>query len=115
MKLNPNLPDLLCGVYVKNIVECTDTESFLLWKEHEDDNNAYRTQNCGCGVHIGYIKDDQDMPIWISIQLGTYKGVEFLRWESTSRYVDYAAIRDWFNLHFPNAYHTNSMNIHNVK
>ena len=94
MKLNPNLPDLLCGVYVKNIVECTDTESFLLWKEN---------------------KDDQDMSIWISIQLGTYKGVEFLRWESTSRYVDYTAIRDWFNLHFPNAYHTNSMNIHNVK
>lgn len=115
MKLNPNIPELLSNKVITNIVECTDTESFLLWKQHKDDDSAYRTNNTGCGVHIGYVNDDKNMPVWISIQLGSFRSVDFLRWEATSRYVDYTAIQEWFDLHFPSANHTNAMNIHNLK
>ena len=114
MKLNPNLPEYLYGKTIKNIVEMTDTESFMLWCKYEDDL-VYSTDRSGCGVHIGYINDDKEMPVWISIQLAQYKGVSLLRWEATSRFVDYTAIIDWFDLHIPNVYHTNTMNIHNVK
>ena len=113
MKLNPTIPNLLIGRKVKNIVEMTDTESFMLWKEYQDDN-IYNTENSGSGLHVGFINDDENMPIWISLQFGKYKGVEFLKWEATSRFVDYNVINAWFKEHFPEARYTNAMNIHNV-
>ena len=114
MKLNPTLPYLLIGRKVNNIVEMTDTESFMLWKEYQDDN-IYKTENSRSGLHVGFINGDENMPIWISLQFGKYKGVEFLKWEATSRFVDYNVITAWFKEHFPEAIHTNAMNIHNVK
>ena len=114
MKLNPTLPDLLIGRKVKNIVEMTDTESFMLWKEYQDDN-IYETEGSGSDLHVGFINDDESMPIWISLQFGKYKGAEFLKWEATSRFVDYNVIYAWFKEHLPEASHTNAMNIHNVE
>lgn len=117
MKLNPSLPIIIepsmVSIY-KNIVEMTYTESFYLWKEFQDDT-VYKTDNVGCGVNVGFVNNDQAMPIFISINPGTYKGVEFLSWEATSRFVDYYVIEGYFKLHFPDANHTNAMNIHNIR
>lgn len=114
MKLNQTLPDLFLGREVKNIVEMTDTESFMLWCKYEDDN-IYSTERQGCGINVGFVKDDQDMPIFISVRFAKYKGVEILTWEATSQYVDHAVIQEWFKVHFPSANHSDTMNIHNVK
>ena len=114
MKLNPNLPEYLHGRTVKNIVEMTDTESFMLWCKYEDDL-VYSTDSSGCRIHIGHIDDNKEMPVWISVQFAQYKGTSLLRWEATSRFVDYTVVIEWFDLHFTDAYHTNTMNIHNIK
>ena len=117
MKINPSLPTMIepsMVNYYNNIVEMTHTESFYLWKEFQDDA-IYTSDNVGCGMNVGFVNDDQDMPIFISINTGIYKGVKFLAWEATSRFVDYDVIKAYFKLHFPDANHTNTMNIHNVK
>lgn len=113
MKLNQTLPHYLLTKKVNNIVEMTDTESFMLWCKYENDLE-YTTDRSGCGINVGFVNDDQSMPVFISVQFATYKGKQLLRWEATSRFVDYTLIREWFDLHFPTAYHTNCMNIHNI-
>ena len=117
MKINPSLPNMIDPSMVKdykNIVEMTSAESFYIWKEFQDDT-VYETDSIGCGLNVGFVNDDQNMPIFVSINTGRYKGVSFLAWEATSRFVDYDVIKGYFKLHFPEAYHTNAMNIHNVR
>lgn len=117
MKINPSLPTMLIPTEAKqykNIVEMTSTESFYIWKEFQDDK-IYKTHNIGCGMNVGFVNDDQNMPIFISIITGEYKGVKFLAWEATSRFVDYEVIEAYLKLHFPDASHTDAMNIHNVR
>lgn len=113
MNLNPTIPECLQGFSdIKYRVEIGQEESFLFWCKYGDDFERYSS---GQLLHVGNILDDSNMPVWISVGVSKFKGVQFIEWHSTSRFVDFTMIDEWFSMHFKNCYSTNTSNIHLLK
>lgn len=96
---------------VQFILEATNFESFMLWKE---DNDMKRYQS-GVGINIGNINDDHTMPVWLCIGISNYKGFKYLEYEVTSRFSDHKMVEEWLHYHFRGIPQTNANNSHILK
>lgn len=97
-------------------------EKMTLWKEYspqwnKESKHTWNDFNWGQLRTVGYISNNKNRPVCISVGAFKLNGRVILTVEDTSRWVDHTMIKDWLvknwpHLNVPRDHHIDPMNFH---
>lgn len=110
---------------VSFFVEATSEEKFHLWKDNKyftepKYKHTWKEDLAGFSQVIGYIKNDEDMPVCVEFTFAILDGFRVCFYNATSRFVDHKMIEDFILKNYPVHYNddcnamTNATNFHHV-
>lgn len=102
----------------KFFINANSYEMLTLWQEHRD---IWIEDNSGFSQIIGFIKDDQDLPINVSFMFAKLYNIRVCFYDVVSRYSDMVMVEEWIKENYSVYYDkgsrlgiTDSMNFHHA-
>lgn len=109
---NKNINKELDSHYVDGVtflVEANSFEAMCLWKEYKD--KGFSSENNLVFITVGELID---MPVCMTIGVGTIGNVKFVMYEPTSVVVDHRMIKEFLDYHYDEVERVDAMNFGRV-
>jgi len=88
-------------------IEANSYEQLAIWREiHE--KHDFEQDPCGSSLIIGYINNDDGMPVVVSVSFYYLYGYRICFYYATSRFVDNTMVNNFFESKYPVRYDNNS-------